>query len=371
VTTRVRGGRGRGELIAWSLIAILFAAPMATAITGAALLASAQSRGSATEAAVFAQVSREGFVDSQAVTVTLTWADGIGLRAPAWGGLITETGVGPGDVVRAGSRIARVDGVWRVAAPTPMPFHTSVGWASPAAEVKAVNALLRAMGFDAPGDAWSWSTTVALREFAAGIGIRHSDAVSELDPAWLVWSPAPEVTVASVPLRVGTAAPGQGEEVLTGPPRLTGVVVAAEEGAILPTSDADPSADADDDGPDDEWVLRVGDATLPYSSAQMTADLAGSELERALSQSRPAEVKGLIERATAVEGWQVPVSAVHTDTGGAQCVFRRDRSASGFAAVRVAVQRGAIGTARVDGPLKAEDEILVNPSAVAGDAECG
>jgi hypothetical protein len=38
--------------------------------------------------------------------------------------------------------------------------------------------------------------------------------------------------------------------------------------------------------------------------------------------------------------------------------------------VRVEVQRGEIGTARVSGPLRAEDDVLINPSAVAGDAEC-
>lgn len=357
---RTGDGRPRTDLLAWSLIALFFVVPLGAVSAGAALLASGETRAAPPAEPVFVHVERDGFVDSQEVTLTLTWTDGVALKAPAWGGLITETAVKPGDVVRAGTRLVRVDGVWRVAAPTPRPFYAPVSAESPPADVKALNALLRSMGLDAPGDAWSWSTTTAIREFAGGLGVPDAHLASAMDPSWIVWSPSPEVTVASVPLTVGTAAPAQGQDVLVGPARLAGVVVAAEEGAALPAVDAE-----------DQWILRVGDESMPYLSPEMTEGLAGSPVEAALAGNRPAEAEGVVQRSETVEGWQVPVSAVHTDAGGTYCVFRRDDSDAGYAPVRVDVQRGAIGTARVDGPLKPEDDVLVNPSAVAGDAECG
>ncbi|KRB38478.1 hypothetical protein [Microbacterium sp. Root180] len=360
MSKRTSGGRARGDLLAWSLIAVFFAVPLGTTIAGAAMLAADQAQGPPAPEPVFAHIARRDFVDAQTVSITLAWSDGIALKAPAWGGLITESGVKPGDVVRSGTRIVRVDGVWRVAASTPAPYYAPVSQGSSPGDVKSVNALLRDMGFDAPGDSWSWSTSVALREFARGIGVPDADAVSAMDPAWLVWSPTAEIVVAALPLTVGTGAPGQGEDVLLGPPRLASVSVAAEDGATLPDVDAEG-----------EWILRVAGESMPYRSPEMTDDLAGSGIERALAASRPSEAEGLVERAETIEGWQVPVSAVHTDAAGAHCVFRRDESDAGYRAVRVDVQRGTIGTARVDGPLRPHDEILVNPSAVAGDAECG
>jgi hypothetical protein len=360
MSKRARGGSARGELLAWSLIALFFAVPLGTSITGAMMLAADQARETRLPEPAFTHVSRKAFADAQPVAVTLTWSDGIALKAPAWGGLITEIGVGPGDVIRSGTRIVRVDGVWRVAATTPAPFYASVSRESSPGDVKSMNELLRTMGFDVPGDSWSWATSVALREFARGIGVPDADAVSAMDPAWLVWSPATEIMVAGLPLTVGTGAPAQGQDVLVGPPLLTSVVVAPEDGGVLPDADAEG-----------EWVLRVAGASMPYRSSEMTDGLAGSRVEIALAASRPSETEGIVERAETIEGWQVPVSAVHTDTAGAHCVFRRDHSDAGYTAIRVNVERGPIGTARVDGSLKPHDEILVNPSAVAGDAECG
>jgi hypothetical protein len=345
--------------VAWSLITILFLAPLGTLAAGAGVLAVSDNRRATVVEPVFMTVERTEFFDSQSVSVELSWSDGVTLKAPPWTGLVTETGVKPGEVVRAGSRVARVDGVWRVAAPTPTPFYAPVTSSSPASEVASLNALLRAMGFDSPDHTWTWRTSAALREFAHSIGITDAIAVTAMDPSWLIWSPVPEIVVASLSLTVGSPAPAQGEPVVTGPPRLRSVTVAPQEGASLPEVDAA-----------DEWVLRFEGVEMPYRAPETTEGLAGSAVEGALARQKPSEAEGAVERAAPIEGWRVPVSAVHTDAVGVQCVFRRSPTDRVVEPVLVVVQRGVIGTARIDGPLRQKDEILVNPSTFAGDGTC-
>lgn len=353
-------GESRRGILAWCLIALLFLAPVGGLAAGAAVLASDRERGSQGDDPIFTKVERSDFFDEQAVKVTLDWADGVALKAPAWAGLVTDIGVASGDTVRAGTRIVRVDGIWRVAAPTPVPLHEAVHGASPREETAALNSLLRAMGYDAPGESWSWTTLVAVRNLAVDIGVPGGGYVDFLDPAWLVWSPRPEITATTVSLTAGAAAPALGEDVVVGPPRLTRVSVAPQEGGALPSVEGA-----------EEWVLRVGKASVAYGAAEMADGIEGSSLAESLAASEPAEVEGVLERVAPVTGWQVPIGAVHTDAAGNQCVFREVQGDTAVRAVPVRAQRGAIGTARVHGALGPRARVLINPADVVGDRSCG
>lgn len=347
----------RGDALALVLIVMLFVVPIGALATGAGLLQAGERDRVPQPEAVFAAIKRSEFVDPTEVKVSMTWEAGAAIPAPDWGGLVAEVMVGVGDTVTAGTRVLRIDGIWRVAAPTPTPFYAAISADSSEQEIRDLNALLRSLNYDTPGDRWTWNTLVGVRSFAATLGVPGAAELEAFDPSWVLWIPSAKVVVGSVAVVPGQAAPAMGENVIVGPPRLRTISAAPSEGNSLPTLKEG-----------DEWMLRVGDISVPYvadlaADAKTMAALAGE-----LSATQPAEIDGIVQRAVAVDGWQVPISALHTDAEGNVCVFRGTKTK--LEPVVVTVDRGAIGTARVAGALSARDRILVNVSEVARSRSC-
>ncbi|CAN7150280.1 hypothetical protein LJR042_000046 [Microbacterium maritypicum] len=360
MTRRNARGRTRGDILAWLLIVLLFVAPLASLIVGMILLAGEEDKRSVVAEPVFATITEAEFVDAVEVTVAMGWSPGVTVKAPSWSGLVTEIGVAPGDAISAGTKLIRVDGVWRVAAPTSTPFYSPVTKASSKSDVAMLNSLLRSFGLDAPGDSWKSTTLSAIRQFALDIGVPDARSVEAWDPAWVLWTPFSEGTVGSVAVSTGQAAPSMGEDVIVGPPQLASASITAKEGLTLPSWEEG-----------DQWVLRTGDISIPVQSTDLVASGADlSTLARALGSTEPEEAQGVVEREVPIQGWQVPVSAVHTDVSGALCVFRGGASGR-LDPVVVEAQRGTIGTTRVFGELKATDQVLVNVSEIARSESCG
>lgn len=305
------------------------------------------------------EVSLGEYEDSRDVNLTLAWVDGPQLLSPGWAGVVTQVALKPEQVLTTGDNVVQVDGVWRIAAYTTQPFYSLVVPESDPSEVERLNTMLTSLGLSAgPGQTWTWDTTKGIRQLGEKIEVPAASDLNAFDPAWIVWLPAPSVTLSLVDIRVGMAAPTQGEGFAETAPMLASVLPAEEDGVVLP-----------DPGDGEEWVYQMGDVEIAFtgglqSDAQQIAPLAAT-----LAASKPETARAALLRREPFTGWEVPTSAVYVDAQETTCVFTADRP-SGYAAQVVEIASGAVGVTRVRGELPGHASLLTNPAEVLVDASC-
>jgi hypothetical protein len=350
-------GQRAGNIFAWALLALAFVAP-ATGLSAAAWMASQQRTALTAESTpLTADVQVSEFDDARDVQLTLSWADGPALIAPAWYGTVTQLGVAPGQEVTSGTQVVRIDDVWRIAARTEQPFFAPVMAQSSAEELARLNGLLRSLGYDSQdNDRWGAGTVRGVRQLAASLGVPNAEAVTAFDPGWVVWLPADRLRLAGADFAVGGPAPSGGSPAFSTARALASIDVAANEGEALP----DP-----EDG--SVWSLHVGETTIPFAGSKVTDPNALATVQIALQGSYPETSVGTIARVNSVRGWEVPSSAVFLDSEGKRCLFVDEGD---FTPYPVEVAGGGIGVARVTGDMPDRIGVLTNPSEVEEVSRC-
>lgn len=354
--------RRRSNALAGALMVLAVLAPIA----GLALGVWALSRPSAVakvDRPVFVAVQKAEFLDTQQVSMLLTWTDGPSLAAPSWSGLVAEVAVGAGSVVTSGDRILRIDEVWRIAASTPAPFYRPVDEDSSKSEIADLNSLLASLGYPHGDGRWSRNTMRGVRGLAADIGVADSATLEAFDPAWTVWIPASSVVLADVTAKPGTLAPSPGEAFASTPPKATAVTIVAGEGQPAPPAPEEAG----------DWTVRAHGVELPYLGPESRDQDQLAPYSAAYASARPEEIKASIERVVPVVGFQVPTSSILVDAHTKTCVFRATSSHPdrGLEPVPVTVEKGTVGSARIRGELAEGDRVVVRVSAAVGRATCG
>ncbi|MGN8552198.1 UNVERIFIED_CONTAM: hypothetical protein OHV15_06415 [Microbacterium sp. SLM126] len=310
------------------------------------------------EDVVTAHARKESFQDSVDVEVSLTWNEAETLVAPAWSGLVTAVADLSDGSLASGDRVAQVDGVWRLAAHTPRPFHSAVSEIAPAAEIGMLNSLLADLGFQhAEGGRWDWNTVLGVRSLAKELGVPNADSAPGFDPSWVVWMPRGTFHVADSLLVPGSPAPAVGAPVVEGDARLGSATITAMAGAVLPD-------------PELQWDLLVGEIEATFSGSDMTTEESAA-LGTALADGQPETVSGVLRRHDPVDGWAVPAASVVTDARGELClVVVSEDGTKKYRAIPVETLGGAAGTIRVSGALPQNTEIVANPGRVLDDFAC-
>ncbi len=358
-STQRRVMRSQADRLGWSVIVGLYVAPMAALVYGLHLIDEEPITARPAPEPVTALPERVEVEEKIDVEADLRWSPGAALIAPAWSGLISDVAIDIGDQVRTGDRVVRIDGVWRIAAATPFPFHAPVDAFSPARELSALSALLADFGYEVPRGKWSHATLKAVRAVATRLDVPNAIGVTAFDPSWVLWMRERELVLDSINLQVGSIAPAQGDFTAQGAPELAAISLSSPMGAALPPSDEAA-----------EWTIRLDGMELPYAAIDSVEALRSVDVPSPLASSEPEALTGALTRRTPVTGWNVPVGAVHTDIHGVQCVFHvgPDRS---YRAVEVSIRDGGAGVALVTADLEEGVAILLNPADTQRDQECG
>lgn len=347
------------QLGAVLLVVVAFVVPSAGIALGYLASLNASQSLVPVEKPFITEVSLSEFEDSEDVELTLTWADGPQLLSPGWAGIITQVAITPGQVLTSGENVVQVDGVWRIAAHTDRPFYAPVSPDSHPGEIQRLNAMLASLSLSAgSGQEWTRDTSRGVHQLGERIGFPLEGTVSLFDPAWVVWLPAPSVTLSLVDIRAGMAAPSQGEGIAETTPVLASITPAVKDGVVLP-----------DPGDGTDWVYRLGDAEIPYTGGAQTDAQQIAPMAATLAASKPETAQTVLLRRTPFVGWEVPTAAVYVDAHETTCVFIADAS-SDYAAQPVEIASGAVGVTRVRGELPETAALLANPAEVLEDVSC-
>ncbi|MDR2566573.1 MAG: hypothetical protein LBC97_11085 [Bifidobacteriaceae bacterium] len=287
--------------------------------------------------------------------LSLEWAPGRDLVAPAWQGTVTGVDARPGDVLANGQSLLRVDGIARLALVTDQPFWRFLGPGDLGADVLMLNQALAALGLGgSEGEDWTASTSRGVQDLQSKrLGIAKPNLVDGFDPAWVIWLPEADTRLGEVGVTVGSPAPAAGEPVATGRQSLTGAELRDLEGNVPPLDDEQP------------WVFET-------SAPEGAFDLEGSALPQdvlVLLQEQVApgaeSVAGVARYKTPREVVSVPTTAVLAQ-GERTCVWTQPGSGrSGRPrGVPVDVVSGNATATFVATPLDQTVGILVNPAAL-------
>lgn len=266
--------------------------------------------------------------DRRAVTIRVTQGDDATLRAPV-DGTLTAYDCAVGSTVASGTSMLAVDGTPVLSLHTDTPLYRPLSSGVQGADVAALHAELRTLGYDAPdSDTFSWQSVEAFSALAEQVGSVKPTADNgwSVTPQMLMWLPARTVTVAGCPARTGMRVDAATDAVTTAP-LLTGA-------AVIRTSDArsdQPSAGT--------RTLTVADRTFDITQdtvdmtdrAFLDAVAASSEYAAAMSgtqQSGAAQpaADGTVDvtyQWTLKEPLQVtfvPPAALYDVTSGAGCL---------------------------------------------------
>ncbi len=293
---------------------------------------------------------------SSPIDIALTWSTTEPLRAPSWSGVLQAVFVAPGDVVADGSKIARVDGVVRVAVQTPEPFYRPISFGLRGADVSSLNNYLTRAGYaDVTGEVATWGTSQGIAALANALG---ADGATTFDPGWFIYLPAEKFTVATVAVSAGTAASSLGTPLAEATPTLTSATV-VPFGSIQNSDTAQGEPEA---GLDPIEVKRLAsavpvDQVLTFGADELLlADdrttVSADSLAQIAGSARAASniVQGNLVRQSEPGDLLVPSAAVFAGSGGEVCVLvEGDDEATavtvvaetgGFAVVRGDVERG-------------------------------
>ncbi|KFI61935.1 hypothetical protein [Bifidobacterium cuniculi] len=164
--------------------------------------------------------------DRRAVTVRVTQGDDATLRSPAEGTL-TAYDCAVGATVESGTSMLAVDDTPVLSLHTNTPLYRALTSGVQGADVAALHAELRTLGYDAPdSDTFSWQSVEAFNALAEQVGSVKPTADNgwSVTPQMLMWLPARTVTVAGCPARTGMHVDAATDVVATAP-LLTGATI--------------------------------------------------------------------------------------------------------------------------------------------------
>ena len=294
------------------------------------------------------------------VDLALTWAAPNPLRAPNWGGGLTQAVlVKSGDQIVDAQELARIGGVTIVAVRSEEPFYRPISRGSRGPDVRALNEFLTRNKFaTVEGEVATGATVTGIRSFGEKIGMRN---MSIFDPGWVVHLRADAYQVATVKIDQGTPAPALGEPIITGTSTLRSATVVASGSFAINSGPTDEPLDLDEI--DRRSVTVQPDREVWLGSEQVALTLDRSDVDPAsfstIFDSVPVNtlsVQANQVRASVEGDVVVPSATVFASAAGQTCVYLE--SASRATVIEVLADEG--GSAIIRGAVKAGDRLEVS-----------
>lgn len=355
-------GVSRGVAAAWLLpTCLLLAIVLPLALLGAVtwVLPRPESQLSAAAHPVGYPVQTGPDAGTAGAVATLTWNQGLSLRAPAWSGLVLSVEAEAGQTLTTGTPVAVVDGVTRVAMASPTPFYRPLSRGDRGPDVAMLRTAIAAVvpGDYGTGDAFDVRLQAGVGALCERLGCGARTAV--FDPGWFVYLPADTVTVGEVHLSPASPAPLAGEEIITAAAVLSGLTVGPGSGTDALASSRFPTS-----GEGYEFVAR---STAVALAADFTGTGSLEDLARAVGQGT-ASVTGSVRLIQPRQASSVAAAALVTGATGRVCVYPYGVDPSQLTPVPVTVVGGEPGITKVE-PLRL-DQVLANPADLSGLPPC-
>ncbi len=307
---------------------------------------------------VFTSVTPREITDAKPAKLTLAWAKGDELVAPAWSGIVTNVAASVGTLLKPGDPIATISGVERIGFASDRPFYRPISSGDSGPDVEALHALLQKTGFlqTAPTDATTatFATTSAVRKLATSLGVQPTTGT--FDPGWVVWLPADPFPLGSLELQVGRPAPPPGTVIGSARSMLTGATLASftQEPLTL-----DPAV---------AWVAVVDGKSFEVDPiAAAVAPGALSALGEAVKQGAET-ASAIVQRSQPLHALAVPSTAVQVNEAGTLCVWIADGKS--YRASTVKAPSARAGVTNITEGLTADARVLANPAAVVEHPAC-
>lgn len=293
-------------------------------------------------------------------TLDIAWSNPQLLSSPTEGVVGWLPSVGT--ILSTGDTVATVDGMGRILAATPEPLWRPLISGTRGRDVALAATLLSELGYDTdPGsDLANTRFIAATRALALDLGMDRDSArrVNGLDPAWLVWSPTPEVQVAEWKVAVGDSV-GTGDPLIAGPTRVdTWSATVTSASSPLPMEVPYPISRLETYG--GPWLVEVTMSDTVLFSHQAETPAAGLELALPLLPATDAVLSWTAVLLTPVELVVIPMSALQSGASGS-CVLSDDGVPT-----PVEVVSTSLATVAVSG-IEAGHRVLANPAQVYPD----
>ncbi len=293
------------------------------------------------------------------VEVRLSWRPGAPVLAPAWSGTVTSIAAAPGEVLQQGDEVLAIDGIARIAARTPRPFHRDLVPGDRGADVDGLNQFLRSQGWRAgTADTWTAETSSGVRELERRVGLEPSPLL-QFDAEWMVWLPVDHVVVGSIPISIGSDPPAKGVPVVVAQPELTGAVVVS----------SGSGADAGALPSDDAIVLVVEDLVIDLPRGARTVPAGVLDQLQASTVPGRKTIVATARLRTPKQVSLVPATALITDPIDGYCVLVAS-SERPRRAVEVIPHRGPPGTVDVGAAVPDGTALLANASEIEPGRRC-
>lgn len=301
------------------------------------------------------------------IELALSWSSPPAAVAPAWDGIVQNVYVAPGSKISSGQKIARINGIDRIAFAGKAPFWRPIEPGMIGDDVGDLNGLLTTLGFR------HGAHTTATPETMAGVEQlrRHLGATDRgvFLPNWSIHLSAEELTVDDIELTVASPAPPAGTKLLTAASRLTGARLVVK--GTLPAQSTQPKEQSDKVSPaevnntsgraytvpEQGRVLSAGTPLPVDPSRQRIAAEGLPTLQAQLEKSAPS-ASAFVETPVPASSIVLPAAAVRTGTSGNHCIIRA--LDSGEAKMRVDVVGESLGRVIITGEILPGQRILAS-----------
>lgn len=305
---------------------------------------------------VFVDVEADYFQNAASVELKLTWTNGPSISSPGWDGIITEVAPISNGQIDSGAKVVRINGAWKIAAATPIPFFRQLSQGAKGQDVAALNAFLESLGLPSKsGDTWSGNTADGVMSLTKLLNVSLGDGPTVFEPNWVMWLPSNPFIVEGSKLQVGQPAPAQGTPILEAPKILQSVSMDD------PTNKLSTSVQG-------KSSIRVGDSSFEYSGKPGSPIKDQGALATSIS-GNPDSVPATIEFVSIEKGHTVPVSSLVTDGTGKNCVYTPS-SGDQWQPRLVQVAGGEVGKVTVSGLGSDRIQVLVNPRESLAARKC-
>jgi len=266
-------------------------------------------------------------------------------------GTLTGVHIASGELIEAGHQLYEVDGIAVTAYEGDVIFYRTLSRGDRGPDVEAAQALLALLLPEVsltPDGTYGAATAAAVRSFERLIGVKEPTGV--FTPAWFVRVPDSPYTIATISLRLGAPAPGNGEEIAT--------AVSHVEQAALTVPNFN--------GPDGAYEFvtsgRTAPATLDQGEWLFEIDDTVQLLTTALSVDQPTVLEGRVRLQQGEPAQLIPGGSLITDDTGATCVSLILSEAPTPETVAVTVLGIEVaGPVQIAPTLPENSEVIINP----------
>lgn len=344
-------------------LALWIGAPLAA--IGALTVASTHATITRGQEAVWIRVATPPRTTTSQADLALQWSGTPVVVAPQWSGLVQDIAIRPGQTLQAGTRVTRIDGIWRLTAPTPEPFYRKLEPGDFGTDVSQLNNYLSELelphGTTATYDA---ATARGVASLARLIGASETRA---FDPSWLVYVRSKKFVVRESKLVTGSPAPSPGTEIISGLNHLK--AAALVQSGVFDAKQDDPKASISDTELAENYErvptgahVEVGGTRLQALNSQSRLGKPDLTKVQRLTNSGDLTLQVNLVQPAARGSIEVPASAVILGQSGQECLLVRHGTTSSKTRIKT-VSSSDSGMIVASGRVLPGAEVAIAPSA--------